>query len=152
MNSKIEEKILQSTEPIPLPADVEERKVAGEQGIWLNQHEEKKWTSLTDLSINEQNINQDPNPEHIVKIINKNKPLKYMQQIFVRRLKPPNPPQHGDLVIKQDNVRGAPPPPIIIRQLGKEANIPEALVIRERPPKMPDALPPQVNIVFLFRL
>ena len=145
MNSKIEEQILQSTEPIPLPADVEETKVAGENGLWLNQHEEKKWTSLTDLSLNDQPINQDPNPERIIKIINKNKPIKLMQQIIVRRLQPPNPPQHGDLIIKQENLRGPPAPPIIIRQLGKEAPTPEALVIRERPPKIPDALPQQVN-------
>ena len=137
MISQIEEQILQSTEPIPLPANVEEKKVAGEHGLWLNPHEEKKWSSLVDLSlVNEQVVNQDPNPERIVKIIDKNKPVKYTQQIYVKRLKPPKPPPHGDLIIKQDNMKGPPGPPIIIRQLGKEAATPETLVIRERPPKV----------------
>lgn len=63
---------------------------------------------------------------------------------MIRRLKPPKPPQHGVLNIVQeaDIVKPA-APPIIIRQPGNKAAQAETIVIRERPPKMPEALPEQ---------
>ena len=63
---------------------------------------------------------------------------------MIRRLKPPKPPQHGVLNIVQeaDIVKPA-APPIIIRQSGNKAAQAETIVIRERPPKMPEALPEQ---------
>jgi hypothetical protein len=147
MSSPLEEEIIHAATPIPTPADAEERVVIGEQGLWLNQSEERAWRPIfNDLHIKDYPINNDPTPEHIVKTIHT--PVRYIQSVWVKLLRPPSPPEHGSLIIKQESdVVRSPAPPIIIRQLGERPPTPETLVIREKPPKKPEVLPEETIII-----
>ena len=144
MSSHLEEEIIQSTTPIPTPADAEERMVLGEQGLWMNKSEEKVWRSpCNSLQISHYRINNDPNPDQIIKTIHT--PVHYVQNVWIKLLRPPSPPEHGSLVIKQENDVLLPPaPPIIIRQLGERPRTPDTLTIREKPPLKPERLPDEI--------
>lgn len=89
---------------------------------------------LADYSLNE---------DHKPKIIKKKslKNLEYVQDIAIRRLRPPTPPAPGEIVITQEANRLTPPaPPIIIRQQPPRPNTPEPIVLRETPPKPPEVV------------
>ena len=136
----IEKAILKSSVPINVN-ETEEINVLGQRGIWVNKTEVLNWRGQIPLS--EYKLNDDPNPE----IINKtsSQPVEYNQEISVRYLRPPTPPPHGELVIKQEgSVQVGPAPPVIIRQTAPQLPQPETVVIREEPPQLPPRLPRQV--------
>lgn len=143
MASAVENEVIDSESPIPFN-EHEEITVAGERGLWLNKHEVQNWRGT--IPIHEYQINEDCNPEQIVKTIHK--PVKYIQNVWIKYLKPPTPAPHGDLIIKQENdLIPAAAPPIVIRQLASRPTTPETLIIRERPPCMPETLPQQTITV-----
>ncbi len=103
--------------------------------MWLNKSEVDNW--LADSSLSEYQINDDPNPIIIKKKTNKKLELK--QSIKVNYLRPPTPPQPGEIIIEKEPNKIMPPaPPIIIRQLpdqnGNQENNDEPLIVREAPP------------------
>ena len=81
----------------------------GYRGVHVNKSAELNWQG--DVPLSEFLINDDPNPEVIVKRLPQ---INHTQHVTVRYLKPPTPPPHGDLIIIQEaDVIG---PPIILRQ------------------------------------
>ncbi|CAF0834278.1 unnamed protein product [Brachionus calyciflorus] len=131
--SEMETAILRSTNPIEIN-ETEEITVHGQRGIWANKFEANNWKGV--LSIDQYEINEDPNPE----IINKKSlhSLEYVQELAIRYLRPPTPPAPGEIIINQlPNLLTAPAPPLIIRQQPARPNTPEPLVIREAPPPPP---------------
>ena len=97
-------------------------------------------------ALNEVPLNIDPNPE----VINKKpvRPVHYKQQIALKFLKPPTPPQPGDIVIKQEkDVQIAPVPPLLVRQKPPKPLAPAPLVVREQPPAPPAPIPPKVIVI-----
>lgn len=132
--SEIEQNILRSSKPISIN-EQDEISVNGHRGIWANKSEVVNWKG--DLSINEYPINQDTNPE----IINKetNQTIEYVQELAIKYLRPPTPPNPGEIIINQlpDQIPN-PAPPLIIRQQPPRALTPEPLVIREAPPMPPE--------------
>ena len=119
----MESVILKSSEPIEIEG--EEIVVNGQRGIWANRNESVCWKG--ELPLDQYPINQDPNPELIIK-----KPkakLDFVQELAIRYLRPPTPPSPGDLIIRQEPTFQPPPlPPIIIRQQPARPSTPEPLV------------------------
>lgn len=71
-------------------------------------------------------INQDENPELITK--KSDLRLDYTQEIAVRYLRPPTPPEPGDIIIQEmPNQMPPPAPPLIIRQLPPRCKTPEPM-------------------------
>jgi len=128
--------ILRSLNPIEVN-ETEEISVFGNKGVWVNKAEVMNWRG--DLSINEYVINEDANPEVIMKRIDRS--IEYVQELAIRYLRPPTPPAPGDIVITMEaNVATGPAPPLIIRQQPARASTPEPLVVREAPPQPPPAV------------
>ena len=96
--SKVEQAILQSTEPITV-TETKEITANKERGIWANRCEVCQWKG--DVPISEYPINEDGCPQ----VINKRsqQKLEYIQEMAVRYLKPPTPPAPGEIIIKQVN-------------------------------------------------
>jgi hypothetical protein len=131
--SAIEAAILRSTVPIDIN-ETEEISVNGERGIFANRSEVANWRGT--IPVSQYEINQDPNPEIITK--RSQQTLTYVQETGIRYLRPPTPPQPGDIVIvQQENTLTPPAPPVIIRQQPARPETPEPLVIREVPPQPP---------------
>jgi hypothetical protein len=134
--SAIEAAILRSTVPIDIN-ETEEITVLGQRGIWANKSEVVNWRGV--IPITEYVINEDANPEVITK--RSTQQLTYVQELAIRYLRPPTPPQPGEIVITQESSGiTAPAPPIIIRQQPARPGTPEPLVIREAPPQPPAAV------------
>ncbi|RMZ97230.1 hypothetical protein BpHYR1_038506 [Brachionus plicatilis] len=138
--SPVESIILRSTCPLAVE-ETEEISVLGQRGIWLNKSEEQNWHGP--IPISEYQINEDPDPEIIVKQTNQN--LVYIQELAIRYLKPPTPAQPGDIIIRQEsNSITTPAPPLIIRQQPPRPPTPDPLVVREAPPEPPKLIPRRV--------
>ncbi len=134
--SKVEQAILQSTEPITIN-ETKEIMANKERGIWANRCEVCTWKG--DLPIGEYPINQDCCPDLIKK--KSCKKVEYNQEIAIRYLKPPTPQAPGEIIIKHEpNKPTAPAPPLIIRQQPPRPCTPEPLVIREAPPPPPPCI------------
>lgn len=135
--SKIEQDIINSINPLPL-TESEEISVNGAVGLWANKNE-----IIGFPSIEQYRIHNDANPQIIRK--KQTNIAKYIQEIAIKYLKPPEPSRHGDLIIRQEPDRQMrPAPPIIIRQAAARTPDLPTMVIREAPPKMPLPLPEKV--------
>jgi hypothetical protein len=122
--SSLETSILRSAVPVDIN-ETEEITVLGQRGIWANRSEELNWRGS--IPISQYLINDDQNPEVVVKRITKQ--LEYVQELAIRYLKPPTPPVPGEIVIKQQpNILTPPAPPLIIRQQPPRPPTPEPLV------------------------
>jgi len=136
----MEKDLIESLSPLHITED-EETTALGHRGVWANKAEVQNWRGPVPIS--DYKLNEDASPDLITKTIHQ--PVEYTQDISVRYLKPPTPPPHGDLVIRQENDIVRPvAPPQIIRQLAPRPRTPEPLVIRERPPPQPLVLPHQL--------
>lgn len=116
--SKLEENILNSTNPIKLN-ETQEIVVNGVKGLWANKSENLSWAGQ--IPLENYKLKKDSNPEVIFK--KPTEKVKYTQEITVRYLNPPQPPKPGNIIIKQEpNKQAEPAPPLIIRQspLGQE--------------------------------
>ncbi|UJR34768.1 hypothetical protein I4U23_027547 [Adineta vaga] len=92
------------------------------------------------------NIYRDRNPLIIRKAIT-DKPITYRQRVLVRYLQPPAVRPPGPLIIKQVRApQPAPLPPLTIRQYMQAAVAPPPLILRERPPTPPLAIPSETVI------
>lgn len=132
--SEIEQAIIKSENPIPFKA-TEKIKVNGIKGILLNKNEVSKIKN-----IDQYELNNDPNPQVIRK--KPNKKLVYEQEIGVRYLKPPNVPEPGKIIIKQEpDIRAPEAPPLVIRQTRRQKKCKKPIVIREAPPQPPEPIP-----------
>jgi Ca2+-binding EF-hand superfamily protein len=108
--------------------------VNGEQGVWLNKHEDENWTG--EIPLSQYPINEDADPEIITR--KSDHFLLNEQEISVRYLRPISPPSHGDIIIKEEkSIFPDPAPPLIIRQQPPRPITPPPIVIREAPPKPP---------------
>lgn len=98
---------------------------------------------LPPISLDQYKLNNDPNPELIRK-----KPtdrIRYVQDVAIRFLEPPQPPKPGDIVVKHlPNRQIAPAPPLIVRQAPPKPATPAPLVLREAPPQPPARIPDQL--------
>jgi len=94
--SDVETLVLRSERPISVN-ETEQITVLGNQGIWANKSEVINWKG--ELPIEQYQINEDPNPELITKIYEKN--IEYVQELAVRYLRPPRAPTPGEIIIKQ---------------------------------------------------
>ncbi|RNA29948.1 hypothetical protein BpHYR1_054513 [Brachionus plicatilis] len=101
---------------------------------------------LPPISLDQYKLNNDPNPEVIRK-----KPadkIRYKQDVAIRFLEPPQPPKHGDIVVRQlPNRQIAPAPPLIVRQAPPKPSTPAPLILRETPPPPPPRIPDQTVLV-----
>lgn len=136
----IERDLIKSLEPLRINEE-EETTVQNQRGIWANRDEVRNWRGP--IPISDYTFNEDSTPDLITKTIHQ--PVEYTQDIAVKYLKPPTPPPHGDLIIRQENdiIRPAAPAQII-RQLAPRPRTPEPLIIRERPPVPPTVMPTQL--------
>ena len=80
--SEIEKEILRSTVPIKL-SETDEISVLGEHGIWANKLEVLNWKG--EIPIEKYKINQDQNPEIIIKKLKDS--IEYIHEIAIRYLK-----------------------------------------------------------------
>ncbi len=105
----------------------------------MNKSEIINWKG--DLALDNYDINDDPNPEIILK-----KPdyqLEYTQQYSIRYLRPPTPPSPSTIYItKQSDLPTNPAPPLIIRQQPLRVSTPKPIVLREHPPAPPKPVKP----------
>ncbi len=142
--STLEQKIINSTEPIHLPPDheIEEITFLNKPSIWLNKKECNEWQGP--VSLNSYKLNEDPNPDIIIKKIIQ--PVEYTQDIQIKYLQPPTPPPDGDLIIQQekDIILDPLPPPQIIRVYPPRPRTPPPLIIREKPPQPRPPKPVQI--------
>ena len=117
--------IIDSLIPLEVSED-EETTALGNKGVWVNKAEVKNWRGPVHLD--QYKLNEDATPDLITKTIHQ--PVEYTQDISVRYLKPPTPPPHGDLVIRQENDIVRPvAPPQIIRQLAPRPRTPEVFYL-----------------------
>ena len=66
------------------------------------------------------------------------KDIEYVQEMVLRYLRPPTPPQPGEVIITQlPNIVTRPAPPLILRQMPARPKSPSPLVIREKTPLVP---------------
>lgn len=99
------------------------------------------WSDVAAVASGE--LNHDPSPEVVVKP--NDQVLEYTQEVIIRYLRPPTPPEPGEIVIEEQRAEAPPPaPPIIIRQFPEVPRTPEPIVIREAPPPRPPPVPPRV--------
>ena len=52
-------------------------------------------------TISDYTINKDENPEIIIKKLQHDTNLEYIQELFIKYLKPPTPPPPGEIIISQ---------------------------------------------------
>jgi len=111
--SKIEQDILRASSPINFdPENIEEVVVNGHKGILVNKSEINEWKGH--IPISDYRINEDTNPDVIVK--RSTQPIVYKQDMAIRYLRPPTPPPPGDIYIREEQVQLPAAPPLIIRQ------------------------------------
>lgn len=80
-------------------------------------------------------LNEDHDP---VRVIKPTEPITHRQNVRVRYLDPPAPPQHAPIVVKERMLTPPPPPPpLVIKQRPVTPPTPPPLVIRERAPEKP---------------
>jgi hypothetical protein len=135
--TNLETLILRSQVPIEIN-EIEQITINNQCGIWASKNEEINWKldNISKIPLHKYPINDDPTPEIIKKKLNKQ--IEYVQEMAVRYLRPPTPPQPGEIIIKQEQNKQTPPaPPLIIRQQPARPSTPEPLIIRESPPKPP---------------
>lgn len=127
--------LLRSTDPLEIDEQTLQILTVGQNtGFWLNKKQVDSWRG--DIGIDSYPINDDENPEIMRKFYSKK--LEYVQELFVRYLRPMTPPRPGDIVIeKEASVPTKPAPPIIIRQVEARPKTPEELIYREAPPELP---------------
>ncbi len=146
--SKVEQAILQSTEPITIN-ETQQISANNERGIWANKCEVCTWKG--DLPIGEYPINQDCCPDLIKK--KSCKKVEYNQEIAIRYLKPPTPQAPGEIIIKHDpNVLPPPAPPLVLRQQPARPITPEPLIVRESPPEAPQPVGQKIITILGKRL
>jgi hypothetical protein len=140
--STLEQKIINSTEPIHLADhEVEEIIFLNKPSIWLNKKECNEWQGP--ISLNSYKLNEDPNPDIIIKKLIQ--PVEYTQDIQIKYLQPPTPPPDGDLIIQQEkDIILDPLPPQIIRVYPPRPRTPPPLIIREKPPQPRPPKPVQI--------
>ena len=129
----------------------------GQTGIWLSKSLEENWSlQHPTLNLKDYTLNEDPNPEVIIKKRPSNhKSIEYTQDFVLRVLKPVTPPPPGDIIIKQEaDVRPPAGPPLILRQKSQAARVvtPEPLVLREKPPAPPPLVPQKLITISGKRL
>ena len=123
----MEKDLIESLSPLHITED-EETTALGHRGVWANKAEVQNWRGPVPIS--DYKLNEDASPDLITKTIHQ--PVEYTQDISVRYLKPPTPPPHGDLVIRQENDIVRPvAPPQIIRQLAPRPRTPEVTIPRK---------------------
>ncbi len=135
--TNLETLILRSQVPIEIN-ESEQITINNQCGIWASKNEEINWKldNISKIPLHKYPINDDPTPEIIKKKLNKQ--IEYVQEMAVRYLRPPTPPQPGEIIIKQEANKQTPPaPPLIIRQQPARPSTPQPLIIRESPPKPP---------------
>ena len=93
--SNTERAILNAVHPIKLNLN-EEIEVSGVRGLWLNKDEVLEWRGDGHLSIEDYPLNVDVSPQIINKKVHT--PLKYIQELAIRYLRPPTP--YGFLVLR----------------------------------------------------
>ena len=89
--NRIEQTILKSNVPINITEN-EEITVLGQRGVWTNRSEVLNWKGP--IPISQYRLNDDPNPEVILKT--NSQPVEYTQDIQVRYLRPPTPQAPGN--------------------------------------------------------
>ncbi len=142
--SKIEQDILRASSPINFdPENIEEVVVNGHKGILVNKSEINEWKGH--IPISDYRINEDTNPDVIVK--RSTQPIVYKQDMAIRYLRPPTPPPPGDIYIREEPVQLPAAPPLIIRQQPPRPDTPPPLVIREAPPQPPPNYPRKIIYV-----
>jgi len=91
-------------------------------------------------------LNVDPNPEIITK--KPLQPVHYKQEISLRFLKPPQPQQPGDIVIRQEpDVQQPPVAPVLIQQKPTLPIKPTTVIVREEPPVVPLPIAPKLIVI-----
>lgn len=105
---------------------------------------------IGDHSSSNDNINQDPDPIHIMKPNTQN--VVYKQQVNIRYLQPPTPPPPAPIIIRERQLPSPPSqPPIIIRQTAPAPPTPVPLIIRERAPTPPNfGEPTIIEVRFIY--
>jgi hypothetical protein len=136
--SATEQAVVNARQPLALPASGRVQ-AGGFSGAQLNKHEELAFRGPRPLETYP--INNDLNPQVIRK---QSAPVRYTQQVAVRRLNPPTPPPHGDLIVKEFQRQIPAGPPVVLRQEGRRAATPPPQVFREAPPAPPPRIPTQV--------
>lgn len=121
-----------STSPKTFQNDKKEMVFNGKKSLEANTTDRLNWKDQ--IPIAKYPINEDLSPEIIVK--KSDKTFEYDQEIGIRYLRPPTPPDHGDIIIRHEKSIIPPiAPPLIIRQEPQKPKTPPPLVIRESPPK-----------------
>ena len=93
------------------------------------------------------NIYKDPNPEIIRRTMEC--PIRHEQRIFLRCLQPPA-QEPGPLIIKEVRPPQPPPlPPLIIREEGGASSSQAPIILREQPPKAPQAVASETQTRYL---
>jgi hypothetical protein len=103
------------------------------------------------ISLDQYKLQVDPNPTVIRKKAEGRVTLT--QNVSLKYLKPPSPPQPGDITITQEpDVQAPAAPPLVVRQPAPPAPLaPAPLIVRERPPVPPNPIGPK-NIVIPGRV
>lgn len=145
--SEMEELLLRSTRPIGIEdiLDVSSSGTGGEEiilngirGVVVNREEIRNWNPPNNdmPPITHYPINTDDSPRLVTKPTDML--VEYTQDFFIRYLRPPTPPEPGEIVIQELNSEAYPPaPPVIIRQQPPRPHTPEPIVFREEPPRAP---------------
>jgi hypothetical protein len=138
--SKLETAILAAKKPLEIK-DPELITFNGESVLWCNKDDSLNWKG--NVPITEYKLNDDPEPEIIVK--KNNQEVVYEQEIGIRYLRPPTPPPLGEIILRQEkNIPTPPAPPLVIRQVPARPVTPSPLVIREAPPRVPEQVEPKI--------
>ncbi|UJR15011.1 hypothetical protein I4U23_001988 [Adineta vaga] len=113
---------------------------------WQEAHQRSSSIDTIDRLFNQSdytNITYDPYAQYIQH--HNNNQVTYEQNVLIRYLRPPTPPEPGPLIIRE--VHAPPPrevPPLIIHQRPHVPKTPPPIIIRERPPIPPSVEPPRI--------
>jgi len=113
-NSKLESVVINSKKPVKTGTRLPVIEVNGVKGYWINKDEVENWGGK--VPVDQYQINYDRNPKIIKKKITEK--INHSQLIGVNYLRPPTPPKPGDIIIREEPPRQAPPlSPIIKREV-----------------------------------
>ncbi len=129
--------------------ELKQNSSALDKAITHKRIDENNELSLTRPDLSAEQFPLDNDDQNLIVIKKKPQPIEQIQNVHLKFLKPPPLPPPGDIVIHQEpDIQLPAEPPLYIRETirhdsssDSKHTLPKTIVIREKPPSMPEPIP-----------